>query len=63
MNAIMGEDIAETGDFIVNEKEKNINLTEDGVIKLRSSSILRTWQIRRTWRSSIISFLPSEPII
>ncbi|WP_279004494.1 preprotein translocase subunit SecA [[Clostridium] scindens] len=34
MNAIMGEDIAETGDFIVNEKEKNINLTEDGVIKV-----------------------------
>ena len=26
MNAIMGEDIEETGDFIVNEKEKNINL-------------------------------------
>ena len=34
MNAIMGEDIEETGDFIVNEKEKNINLTEDGVIKV-----------------------------
>ena len=34
MNAIMGEDIEETGDFIVNEKEKNINLTEDGVIKI-----------------------------
>ena len=34
MNAIMGEDIAETGDFIGNEKEKNINLTEDGVIKV-----------------------------
>lgn len=27
MNAIMGEDIEETGDFIVNEKEKNVNLT------------------------------------
>ena len=35
MNAIMGEDIEETGDFIVNEKEKNINLTEDGVKKCR----------------------------
>ena len=34
MNAIMGEDIAETGDFIGHEKEKNINLTEDGVIKV-----------------------------
>ena len=34
MNAIMGEDIEETGDFIVNEKEKNINLTEDAVKKV-----------------------------
>ena len=34
MNAILGEDIEETGDFIVNEKEKNINLTEDGVKKV-----------------------------
>ncbi|MCI9168062.1 MAG: preprotein translocase subunit SecA [Dorea sp.] len=34
MNAIMGEDIEETGDFIVNEKEKNVNLTEDGVRKV-----------------------------
>ena len=36
MNAIMGEDIEETGDFIVNEKEKNINLTEDGVRKVEN---------------------------
>ena len=34
MNAIMGEDIEETGDYIVNEKEKNVNLTEDGVKKV-----------------------------
>ena len=34
MTAIMGEEIIETGDFIVNEKEKNINLTEDGVKKV-----------------------------
>ena len=34
MNAILGEEIEETGDFIVNEKEKNINLTEDGVKKV-----------------------------
>ncbi|MGN1266580.1 MAG: preprotein translocase subunit SecA, partial [Dorea sp.] len=34
MNAILGEDIEETGDFIVNEKEKNINLTEEGVHKV-----------------------------
>lgn len=34
MNAIMGEDIEETGDFIVNEKEKSVNLTEDGVKKV-----------------------------
>ena len=34
MNSIMGEDIEETGDFIVNEKEKAVNLTEDGVKKV-----------------------------
>ncbi len=34
MNAIMGEDIEETGDFIVNEKDKVVNLTEDGVKKV-----------------------------
>ena len=34
MNALMGEDIEETGDYIVNEKEKNVNLTEDGVKKV-----------------------------
>ena len=34
INAIMGEDIEETGDFIVNEKDKNVNLTEEGVKKV-----------------------------
>ena len=33
MTAIMGEEIEETGDFIVNEKEKNVTLTADGVKK------------------------------
>ena len=35
MNAIMGEDIEETGDFIVNEKEKEYT----GVIRLRKTDI------------------------
>lgn len=34
INAIMGEEIERTGDFIVNEKEKNVNLTEEGVKKV-----------------------------
>ncbi len=34
MNALMGEDIEETGDFVVNEKDKVVNLTEDGVKKV-----------------------------
>ena len=34
MNAIMGEEIEETGDFIVNEKEKNVSLTDEGVKKV-----------------------------
>ena len=36
INAIMGEDIEESGDFIVNEKEKVVNLTEDGVKKVEN---------------------------
>ncbi|MGI5948072.1 MAG: preprotein translocase subunit SecA [Lachnospiraceae bacterium] len=36
MNAIMGEDIEETGDFIVNEKDKVVNLTEEGVKKVEN---------------------------
>ncbi len=34
INAIMGEDITETGDYVVNEKDKQVNLTEDGVAKV-----------------------------
>ncbi|MGN0396815.1 MAG: preprotein translocase subunit SecA [Candidatus Fimimorpha sp.] len=34
MNAIMGEEIEESGDFIVNEKDKVVNLTEEGVHKV-----------------------------
>ena len=34
MTAIMGEEITETGDFVVNEKDKIINLTEQGVKKV-----------------------------
>ncbi len=34
MSAIMGETIEETGDFIVSEKEKNVNLTEEGIKKV-----------------------------
>ena len=33
MTAIMGEEITETGDFIVNEKDKIVTLTEQGVKK------------------------------
>ena len=34
MTAIMGEEIEETGDFIVNEKDKIVSLTEQGVKKV-----------------------------
>ena len=34
MNAIMGEEIEETGDFIVSENEKTVNLAEEGVKKV-----------------------------
>ncbi len=34
MAAIMGEEVVETGDFVVNEKDKIVNLTEQGVHKV-----------------------------
>ena len=34
MTVIMGEEVEETGDFIVNEKEKHVVLTEQGVKKV-----------------------------
>ena len=34
MAAIMGEEVIETGDFVVNEKDKIVNLTEQGVHKV-----------------------------
>ena len=62
MDAIMGEEIEETGDFIVNEKDKIVNLTEHGVSRRwRISSTLKTWQIRRIWRSSTTSFWRCVP--
>ena len=32
----MGEEIEETGDFVVNEKDKVVNLTEQGVKKVEA---------------------------
>ncbi|MCI7261898.1 MAG: preprotein translocase subunit SecA [Clostridiaceae bacterium] len=34
LSAIMGEEIEETGDFVVNEKDKVVNLTAEGVKKV-----------------------------
>lgn len=34
MDLLMGEEAEEIGDFIVNEKDKNVNLTEEGVHKV-----------------------------
>ncbi len=34
MTAIMGEEITETGDFIVNEKDKVVTLTQEGIAKV-----------------------------
>ena len=37
MDAFMGEQFEETGDFIVNEKEKNVHLTDEGVRKVEKA--------------------------
>ena len=53
MAPIMGEEVIETGDFVVNEKDKIVNLTEQGIKKVGEIPLIsRTWQIRRIWRSS-----------
>ena len=63
MDVIMGEESQETGDFIVNEKDKNVNLTEEVSEKLRNSSILKILPIQKTLKSSIILFLHCAHII
>ena len=49
-------EIEEDGDFVVNEKDKVVNLTLEGVKKVEQFSILITLQIRIILRFSIISF-------
>lgn len=56
MDAIMGVEIEEDGDFVVNEKDKVVNLTLEGVKKVEQFSTLITLQIRIILRFSIISF-------
>lgn len=56
MDAIMGVEREETGDFIVNEKDKIVNLTAQGVEKVESSSRSIIWQILKILKSSITSF-------
>ena len=53
MNAILGEDIEESGDFIVNEKEKNVNLTADGVKKVEQFFHIDN----RTGRTEILDYI------
>ncbi len=36
MDMLMGNEVEETGDFVVDEKEKNVNLTEQGVKKVEN---------------------------
>ncbi len=36
MDMIMGTEVQETGDFVVDEKEKSVNLTEEGVKKVEN---------------------------
>ncbi|MGN0165494.1 MAG: preprotein translocase subunit SecA [Lachnospiraceae bacterium] len=36
MDMIMGQEVEETGDYVVDEKEKNVNLTEEGVKKVEN---------------------------
>ena len=56
MDILMGIEQEETGDYIVNEKDKVVNLTEEGVKKVESFFTLITLPIRKIWRFSTILF-------
>ena len=47
LNALLGEEITETGDFIMNEKDKVVNLTADGVKKVEKYA--GVWQNQRCY--------------
>ena len=46
MAAIMGEEVIETGDFVVNEKDKIVNLTEQGVKKVEKFFSIENLEIQ-----------------
>lgn len=54
IDAIMGIEQEESGDFIVNEKDKVVNLTAEGVSKVEKFFRLKTWPIRTIWKFSTI---------
>ncbi|MCF0122276.1 MAG: preprotein translocase subunit SecA [Lachnospiraceae bacterium] len=50
MTAIMGEEIVETGDFIVNEKDKVVTLTEEGVKKVEQFFHIENLSDPENWK-------------
>ena len=63
MAAIMGEEVIETGDFVVNEKDKIVNLTEQGIKKVEKFFNIENLADPETWRSSTTSSLHFVHII
>mgnify|MGYP002231128533 CR=1 FL=1 len=61
MAAIMGEEVVETGDFVVNEKDKIVNLTERGVKKVEKFFNIENLADPEIWRSSTMLFWLSAP--
>ena len=61
MAAIMGEEIEETGDFVVNEKDKVVNLTEAGVKKVEDFFHIENLADPENLRSSTTSFWHCVP--
>ena len=57
------EEIEETGDFIVDEKEKTVNLTEDGVKKVEKFFHIENLADPENLKFSIILSLHSEHTI
>ena len=57
MAAIMGEEVIETGDFVVNEKDKIVNLTEQGIKKVEKFFNIENLADPENLRSSTTSSL------
>ena len=62
LNAIMGEEITETGDFIVNEKDKVVNLIDSHIVTQVIKAQLIVGHISNVAAISLLSLLAGHTV-